>query len=246
MSVDVHTLSGAYALNAVNDLERAAFDRHMAECETCAQEVGELVATVSRLTDTTWSVAPPALREKVLRQVSQTRQVPPGTARRGGSAGQRRWRTRVAGVAAAAVLVVGSAAGTYVVQQDRVRDQRDQIAAERQRLAAIERVLAASDVKLRRTLVPGGGAVSVAVSGQENTAVATMEGMRQPLAGRCYQFWRIRDGAAVPAGLFPAGQADGSHLIPDVQGFQMVGVTEEPCSGSAQPTMDPIAAVSIA
>jgi hypothetical protein len=246
MSVDIHTLSGAYALNSVNDLERVAFDRHMAECDTCAQEVGELVATVTRLTDTTWSVAPPSLREKVLQEVSQTRQVRPGAGRRGGAATQRRWRTWAGSVAAAAVLVVASVGGTYLAQEDRVRDQRNQVVAEQQRLAAIERVLGASDVKLRRSPVPGGGAVSVAVSGQQNTAVATVEGMRAPLAGRCYQFWRMGDSEVASAGLFPAGQANGSHLIPGVEGYRMVGVTEEPCTGSAQPTRDPIATVALA
>jgi anti-sigma factor RsiW len=38
-SPDIHALGGAYALDAVDDLERVAFDRHLAECETCALEV---------------------------------------------------------------------------------------------------------------------------------------------------------------------------------------------------------------
>ena len=46
---DIHSLSGAYALDAVDDLERAAFERHLRECEACALEVGELRETVSRL-----------------------------------------------------------------------------------------------------------------------------------------------------------------------------------------------------
>ena len=47
MTVDIHTLAGAYALDALNDLERAAFARHMTECEACAQEVAEYLETTA-------------------------------------------------------------------------------------------------------------------------------------------------------------------------------------------------------
>ena len=55
-SPDIHALGGAYVLDAVDDLERAAFDRHLADCETCANEVAELRDAAARLTDGTWSV----------------------------------------------------------------------------------------------------------------------------------------------------------------------------------------------
>jgi Anti-sigma-K factor rskA len=243
VSVDIHTLSGAYALNAVTDLERAAFDRHRVECDTCAQEAAELVATVARLTDSTWSAAPPSLRDKVLREVSQTRQVRPGSGRRGGGAG-RRWRTQLLSAAAAAVLVVAAAGATFAVQQTRLDRQHDQARASQQQLAAVTSVLMAPDVKVRGAAA-GGGRLSVAVSEQKNAAVAVMDGMPRPGAGRCYQFWRMRDGVPVSAGVLAGGQPGGSHLIDDVRGSQAVAVTEEPCAGSRQPTMDPIAAVSI-
>src|SRR4029453_8688488 len=69
MTTDIHALVGAYALDAVDDLERAAFDRHVAECVNCRAELDELRETAARLADPAWSVPPPRLR----------------TARRGGS-----------------------------------------------------------------------------------------------------------------------------------------------------------------
>ena len=39
MSGDIHALSGAYAVDAVDDLERAMFERHLAQCGTCRAEV---------------------------------------------------------------------------------------------------------------------------------------------------------------------------------------------------------------
>jgi anti-sigma factor RsiW len=63
MSDDIHALVGAYALDAVDDLERAAFDRHLRGCGACQAEVTELQETAARLADGTWSVPPPALRD---------------------------------------------------------------------------------------------------------------------------------------------------------------------------------------
>jgi anti-sigma factor RsiW len=36
---DIHALSGAYAVDAVDDIERASFERHLASCPTCRAEV---------------------------------------------------------------------------------------------------------------------------------------------------------------------------------------------------------------
>ena len=35
MSDDLHSLSGAYALDALDDDERADFEEHLARCATC-------------------------------------------------------------------------------------------------------------------------------------------------------------------------------------------------------------------
>jgi hypothetical protein len=243
MSAGIHTLSGAFALNAVTDLERVAFDRHLAKCDTCAQEAGELAATVARLTDSTWSAAPPGMREKVLRQVGRTRQVSPGSGRHGGGA-PRRWRGRALSAAAAAVLVVAAAGATFAVQQKRVGDERERAETGQQQLAAIASVLTAPDLRVRHAPA-GDGTLSVAASPQRNAAVAVMDGMPRPAAGRCYQFWRMGDDGPVPAGVLPGGRTDGPQLIGEVRGAQAIAVTWEPCAGSPKPTMDPIAAVPI-
>jgi hypothetical protein len=63
-SPDIHALGGAYALDAVDDLERVAFDRHLAECEACTVEVAEYRETATRLAEGSWSVPPPRMREQ--------------------------------------------------------------------------------------------------------------------------------------------------------------------------------------
>src|SRR4051794_17498777 len=103
IDTDIHALSGAYVLDAVDDIERAAFGRHLASCESCRGEIDEFRETAARLADSTWSAAPPALRTQVLAAIGRTRQAPAssGAARRPMWSGPRRW---VAGVAAALVL----------------------------------------------------------------------------------------------------------------------------------------------
>ncbi|HEY2791855.1 MAG TPA: zf-HC2 domain-containing protein, partial [Micromonosporaceae bacterium] len=112
--VDIHTLAGAYALDAVDDIERAAFDRHLAGCASCAQELAELQATVARLTDLNASVPPAALRQAVLAEAARTRQVPPG-GRAAGPAQSRSWRTWTAAAAAAVVIAAGGGVIGYAV-----------------------------------------------------------------------------------------------------------------------------------
>ena len=46
---DLHTLTGAYAADALDPVERDAFERHLQECADCRQEVAELRATTARL-----------------------------------------------------------------------------------------------------------------------------------------------------------------------------------------------------
>ncbi|MBO4209182.1 anti-sigma factor, partial [Micromonospora echinofusca] len=101
----MHALAGAYVLDAVSDIERAAFSRHLADCETCALEVAELRETVARLADQTWSVPPPRMRAEVLAQIRRTPQLPPGgVARPAGRGGSARWRQWTIAAAAAGVV----------------------------------------------------------------------------------------------------------------------------------------------
>jgi len=66
---DIHHLTGAYALDAVDDIERARFEQHLAECEDCRLEVASLREAAGLLSETTAVTPPPALRESVLAAV---------------------------------------------------------------------------------------------------------------------------------------------------------------------------------
>lgn len=241
-TTDIHTLAGAYVLDAVDDLERAAFERHILACEGCRAEVDELRETASRLADSTWSIPPPKLRTDVLAAVGRTRQLPPAESVRpvpDARAAASRWRRYAAGAAAAGVLAAGAGAATWAVQEQRVRDMNGVVAAAELREARTEAILAAPDLVVRTAPMIGGGRVTVASSAQQGASVVSLRADRAPAADRAFQLWTIRSATnqvAVNAGLLPPGEASTARVVDGVPGNEVFAVSVEPARGSTQPT----------
>lgn len=72
----LHTLAGAYVLDALSDAGRIAFARHLTRCEVCAQEIVDLRETAAWLASPA-PPPPPALKTAVLTRIGQVRQVAP-------------------------------------------------------------------------------------------------------------------------------------------------------------------------
>jgi len=235
---DVHALVGAYALDAVDDLERAAFERHIAECEACRAELDELRETAARLADGTWSVPPPRLRTEVMAAVGRTRQLPPpDAATPGGRSRPGRWRRYSVAAAAAVVLAAGTGATVYAVQDQRVRDQSAIASAAELREIRTQSVLSAADLVVRTSPMVGGGRVTVASSAAQGASVVSIRADRAPAAGRAFQMWTIRGaGRPVSPGVLPAGEASTVEVLDGVPGNDVFAVSLEPAGGSAQPT----------
>ncbi|MET8756077.1 zf-HC2 domain-containing protein [Streptomyces sp. NPDC004667] len=70
-----HGATAAYALDALPEPERAAFEAHLETCPDCAREVREFAATAALLGAAASVEPPPALREAVLRRI---RELPAG------------------------------------------------------------------------------------------------------------------------------------------------------------------------
>jgi len=235
VSNDIHALSGAYVLDAVSDTERAAFSRHLDGCDTCALEVAELRETAARLADGTWSAPPPRLRENVLAEVRRTRQAGPFTLA-GRAAGYRRWRRLAAGAAAAVVLAFGAGTATYVVQEQRLRDERAATAQARAQTERIRAVLAAPDATVHTDTVSGGGRLTVVFSDQRDAGVVVLDGLTAGVSCRAYQLWLIAAGVARAARVLPAGASSATTLIDQVRGAGGFAVTVEPAGGSVKAT----------
>ncbi len=77
MSTDIHALSGAYAVDALDDAERAQFEQHLAGCSACQAEVQSLGAAAAELSVLSEWAPPPALRDRVLHGITLVRPLPP-------------------------------------------------------------------------------------------------------------------------------------------------------------------------
>jgi hypothetical protein len=243
-TTDIHALVGAYALDAVDDIERASFDRHLTDCEICKIELAELRETAARLADTTWSVPPPRMRAEVMAAIGQTRQLAPATPRP--ATRTTRWRRYTAAAAAAVVLAGGAGAATWTIQDQRVRDERAIAAAAAQRETRTREILAAPDLVVRTSPMVGGGKVTVASSAAQDAGVVLLGADAAPSDGRVFQLWTIRGGVASSAGALRAGQTAAVQIVDGLPGSAQVAVTVEPDGGSTQPTSALIADVQLA
>jgi len=222
---DIHALSGAYALDALHDLERAEFERHLATCDSCRDEVASLRDAAGHLADISAAPPPADLRAKVLAGAQSVRPLPPLLI-------EPERRRRIPALVAAAALVVGLGAGAAVWQPWK---------PETVQLSMADRVRQAPDAQSWTQSLPSGGSVTVTRSKAVGVAVWQSTGLKPLPSGRVYELWlQAPDESLKPAGLFSAG--DGEVVMRgDATQAIGAGVTEEPSGGSPAPTTTPIA-----
>lgn len=242
-TAELHTLTGAYALHALPEGERLAFERHLGACEACAQEVRELSATAARLGLAVSAVPPHAMRGRVLREITTVRQEAPPhgrNARAGTSPGRAgRWSSYALAACVAAAAAFG---GVAVWQNQAAQDARQEALQARQQNEELAQVLAAPDARTGSEALEGGARGTVVVSQSVNRAVFLASGLARPPAGKVYQLWFDDDGSMRPAGLMdPSTTKDTVLLDGPVDGASGVGITVEPAGGSKQPTAQPLA-----
>ncbi|MCL2585051.1 MAG: anti-sigma factor [Streptosporangiales bacterium] len=237
---DAHLLTGAYAADALDGAERSAFERHLARCASCAEEVRGLREAVARL-GTATAVEPPArMRERTLAAAASTRQLPPVTPAR---LARRvpRFARRTALVRPAVVTAAAAAIAALAVFQVSTAHQLDQAQA---RNSAIAAVLAAPGASMETSGTKVGGRVTVVVSPRDHQAVITAADLPSPPGTRVYQLWVINASGARSAGLLPRGGAASPVLADSVRPGDHLGITVEPAGGTTQPTTPPIVLVT--
>ncbi|MCY1143731.1 anti-sigma factor [Actinoplanes sp. Pm04-4] len=248
MTTDVHSLVGPYALDALDDLERAAFERHLRECQSCRSDADELREAATHLADGAWAVPPPRLRDNVLAEIRNTPQgapssPPPPPARTGRRS--HRFSARLA--AAAAVTVTAALTGTvvYAVQDRRVRHEQAVADAAQANDARIRSILAAPDLAVREERLTSGGKVTVMTSQLRDAGVILLAADAAPDPGRIYQLWSIRSGTPASVKALGEGEATTVQIVQGLPGASEVGVTVEPAPGSTTPTTPLDALVSL-
>lgn len=234
LSQDQHTLSGAYALDALPPEESVRFEDHLAECDACVQEVRGFSETTARLASAAAIPPPVELRSKVMEEISRTRQLAPPPARMPEPPRRWGWGTSLA-LAACLVLILalGTVAFDQVRQVQELRENERRIAAVLSDPDAVT-TSAEVDEDVSATVVssPGTGEIVFSANGLEE------------LQDEDYQLWLTRDdGSVYSAGVLNVeddGNVSPVSASAEEPGTEGVAVTVEPEGGSEQPTSDPM------
>ncbi len=227
----LHEDVGAYLLDALEESERECFERHLADCPLCREEVERLRPAVDSLPRSVEPLAaPPRLKAALMDAVRE--EAGPATARRrprrSWSFGLPRLSPVVAWGSAAFLLFVGLASGFGLGKLTSGDDTRT-IAASVQ----------------SRELRDASGTLSVPAGGGAG-AVLHVSGLPS-LPGRVYQAWVQRDGQMVPEPTFEVGR-DGVGVVAlpdDLKGAKAVLLTREPRGGSKTPSERPVMSVPL-
>ncbi|WP_410640329.1 anti-sigma factor domain-containing protein [Amycolatopsis sp. lyj-346] len=235
----MHTLAGAFALDAVNDVERAEFARHLEQCDSCAQEVAELRATAARLGAAMAEDPPPEFKDRVMAAMHATRQLPPRTRpgapeRHRRSARAPRWAVLVSAAAAVAGLAAGGVFGGIALnQQQELQAAQSRLDQAKAQFAPVAALLAAPDAKTAHGEAPTGGGVTVVLSRSLNRVMVMDAGLPSQPGGKVYQAWLI-SGATAPRSAGVLAAEEGGLVVADgVGSADKLAVSLEPAGGSA-------------
>ncbi|MFW2513733.1 anti-sigma factor domain-containing protein [Demequina sp. SO4-13] len=244
--MDLHEMSGAYALHALDDADARRFEEHLATCEQCQAEVASFEGTLDALaepSDDASVVAPESLHGAVFDEIARTPQVAapaaPDTDDRSAvapaapdapvsldqaraSAGRRRLPARLLAAAAGLVAVVAVGVGFILTGND-----ESTLADE------AERVRTAED-SVEYSL--GLGAATLYVSSAEG-GVALIGDTPDLPEGETYQVWVVpADGTdPVPGPVLGDGELEQAWLT-ELEGAAAIAVSVEPEGGSTTPT----------
>lgn len=244
---DLHPLTGAYALDAVDGPEREAFEDHLRRCQPCDNEVRGLAETATSLALAVAEPPPASLRTRVMAATAVTRQLPPLPAADAVRQPRRprpdtaSWFPRLATGLVAACLVIAVAFGVVGISAEH------RLSALQAQNRAVAAVLSAPDAHIASNRTSRGGTATVVVSHSEATMVVTTSGLPGLPSSKVYQLWLIGPTRTRSAGLLPASSAGRTApvLASGLQAGDKVGMTVEPAGGTSQPTTKPILVMSL-
>jgi anti-sigma factor RsiW len=223
MEADLHDLTAAYALDALDPDEAREYEAHLARCERCRAELASLSEAAGALAYGAEAPAPPVeLRARILQQAQRERaNVVPL---------RSRWvapLAAAAAVAACAAIALGIWAASLHGKLDR-----------QQRTAAV-----LGDPAAQRHALPGDRGTLVVSPARE--AVLLVKGLDAAPSGKTYEAWvSAAGGSPEPAGTFDGGPKHSLILLGRrvPQGGSVL-VTLEKAGGVDAPTTKPILSV---
>lgn len=249
----IEDLLGAYALDAVDQAERAEVERHLTDCPRCRREV-EDHREVAALLSSRPEPAPDTIWTSIEREIA-----PPASAIPSNVTPLRRrtglptWLGAVATVAAFALVA------SVFVQSQRVEQLSEQVALEQQQIeqitnslatdpftGAVEAALANPESRvltLAATDAEGAGSATVVLTPGGDGFIVDDTLPMLP-AGQTYQLWAVTEGRVVSAGLFGADVESGAFHV-DLDGLSALAITPEIAGGVVVSEADAVAIVSL-
>ena len=217
---EIHALSGAYAVDALDDIERAMFQRHLTECSECQAEVNSLREAGAMLAELGPVTPSDSMRSSILNDIKSVRPLPPIRpqvatpaapvasaataptdelgATRAARRPERRWLRSLA--AAAAVIAVVGTGG--VVWNQIVGSSQEQVPS------AADLVIGAPDAVTVSQQLDAGGEATIVVSKAMNKMVVITRDLPALPPGTIYEMWlQDADEGMVKAGLMDAQNA---------------------------------------
>lgn len=232
--IDIHHLSAAYSLDALDERERAAFEAHYPACEVCRADVVAFRDAAAQLATESAITPPPALKARVLAEIQHVRQlsplVPDGVADLAERRRRRRRSSVLGGLGLAAALVLVVVGGLVVGGGG--SGGGDPVALD------LSAVLDAPDGRMV-ALEGQAGAVMIAWSAERGELMVMADDLPPAPPGKAYELWLIHDEGSLAMGMLdPAPNGVMHHAMSLPARPIGWGLTLEPASGSPVPTSD--------
>ena len=229
---EIRELLAAWALDAVDDDERARVERAIHDDPELAREAHAMVETASRLADEAAAPPPEELRRQVLLSLDSTRRRPAVRFTSHPSWSMTVQLGTFGWIVVAAVATIAVLAPAVLAIQQAGRAARAEAA-----VATYVELLSHTGSRVVTGQVTGGGH-AVAVLGNSESVFAAAD---LPSLGRGldYQLWVLDEDAAVSAGVLEIGNG-AVPIVVDAGVNDTLALTVEPTGGSGQPTTDPV------
>ncbi len=253
-----------YVLEALDELERAEFERHLATCADCAEEVRSLRTVAGALPLSVPQVDPPfALRSRILSAAgAQTKRSSSTVVAMPSAPRASRVLSRAGWLSAAALLVLSAGLGVYswslgqqiVGLRERLTDVIAQLDRSQEQTAVAVRTATATQTRLTVLLAPDmrqvdleGQPAAPRASGRafwsrSRGLVFTASNLPPLPRGRTYQLWMVSAEAPLSAGVLSPDQTGGVaetfNTPADVPAPVAIALTIEPEGGLPAPTGD--------
>ncbi len=258
--MNLHALTGAYVLDALDGQERDAFEAHLPGCPDCRAEVTSLREATTTMAVAEAAAPPPEMRDVVRARIARTPQLPPqvaadtappapphetsaapdATAQAGDQdparvvplrrRGSRSWLASWPVTAAAAAVALMLAIGGTLLVQ---AQRANQLTAATQ--AEVVRIVSAPDMVSHEL----GMGTHLVMSADLGAAAVMGDDVPMPgHAGMVYQVWMMHTDGSMAAGpTFMPHDGEVTAVVEgDLSDVAAFMVTEEPKGGSPEPT----------